>query len=62
MNFFSMERLINEIKSGRPILYYNIETTSEEMEQRFINAFHKDKKLGYKFKNGKLVSANCESN
>lgn len=61
MNFFLMKRFINAIKSGKPIMYYNIETTEEEMERRFINMFHKDKKLGYKIKDGKLVSANYES-
>lgn len=56
-----MKRFINAIKSGKPIMYYNIETTEEEMERRFINMFHKDKKTCYKIKDGKLVSANYES-
>ena len=35
MNFFLMEWFIDEIKSGKPIMYYNIETTDEEEKERF---------------------------
>ena len=41
MNFFLMKRFIDEIKSGKPIMYHNIEMTSEEVEKRFLNTFHK---------------------
>lgn len=39
MNFFLMKWFIDEIKSGKPIMYYNIETTGEEMNQRILNTF-----------------------
>ena len=70
MNFFLMKRLIAEIKSGKPIMYHNIEMTSEEVEKRFLNTFHKKEKsilsdrvlkyCGYKIKNGKLVQTKYE--
>ena len=44
MNFFLMKWFIDEIKSGKPIMYYNIETTGEEMNQRILNKFCKDEK------------------
>ena len=70
MNFFLMERIINAIKSGKPFMYYNVETTSEEVERRFLNTFHKKEKpilsdrvlkyCGYKIENGKLVRTKYE--
>ena len=39
MNFFLMKRFIDAIKSGKPIMYYNIETTGEEMNQHILNTF-----------------------
>lgn len=44
MNFFLMERFINAIKNGKPITYYNIEMSREEVEKRFLNTFHENKK------------------
>ena len=64
MNFFLMERIINVIKSGNPIMYYNIESTDEEEKKRFLNTFNKNEKSilddrvfklhDYKFKNEKI--------
>ena len=72
MNFFLMKRIIDEIKSGKPIMYCNIETTDEEEKKRFINTFHKNEKSilndrvfklhNYKFKNGKLIHNKYEPN
>ena len=72
MNFFLMKWLIDEIKSGKPIMYCNIETTDEEEKKRFINTFHKNEKSilndrvfklhNYKFKNGKLIHNKYEPN
>ena len=72
MNLFLMERFINAIKNGKPIMYYNIETTSEEVKKRFLNTFHKNEKSilddrvfkihDYKFKNGKLIHNKYEPN
>lgn len=45
MNFFLMKRFIDMIKSGKPIMYYNIEMTSEEVEKRFLSTFHKKRKI-----------------
>ena len=45
MNFFLLERFINEIKNGKPIMYYNIETTGEEVKKRFLNTFGKNEKI-----------------
>ena len=44
MNFFLMERFINAIKNGKPITYHNIEMSREEVEKRFLNTFHENKK------------------
>ena len=44
MNFFLMKWFIDEIKSGKPIMYYNIETTGEEEKKRFLNTFGKNEK------------------
>ena len=44
MNFFLMKWFIDEIKSGKPIMYYNIETTDEEEKKRFLNTFGKNEK------------------
>ena len=64
MNFFLLNKIIYEIKSGNPIMYYNMETTEEE-KKRFLNTFHKNEKSilddrvfklhDYKFKNEKLI-------
>ena len=72
MNFFLMERFINAIKNGKPIMYYNIETTGEEEKKRFLNTFHKNEKSilddrvfkihDYKFKNGKPINCKYEPN
>lgn len=65
MNFFLMERFINVIKNGKPITYYNVEMSREEVEKRFLNTFHENKKSmlndrvlklhDYKFKDEKLI-------
>ena len=44
MNFFLMERFIDAIKNGKPIMYYNVEMSREEVEKRFLNTFHENKK------------------
>ena len=72
MNFFLMKRFIDIIKSGKPIMYYNIETTDEEEKKRFLNTFHKNEKSilddrvfklhDYKFKNEKLIHNKYEPN
>ena len=72
MNFFLMKWFTDEIKSGKPIMYYNIETTGEEVKKCFLNTFHKNEKSvlddrvfklhDYKFKNEKLIHNKCESN
>ena len=70
MNFFLMERFIDAIKNGKPIMYYNVEMSREEVEKRFLNTFHENKKSilddrvfklhDYKFKNEKLIHNKCE--
>lgn len=65
MNFFLMERFIDAIKNGKPIMYYNVEMSREEVEKRFLNTFHENKKSmlndrvfklhDYKFKDEKLI-------
>lgn len=72
MNFFLMKRFIDAIKSGKPIMYYNIETTGEEEKKRFLNTFHKNEKSvlddrvfklhDYKFKNVKPIYNKYEPN
>ena len=72
MNFFLMKWFIDEIKSGKPIMYYNIETTGEEEKKHFLNTFHKNEKSilddrvvklhDYKFRNGKLINSKYELN
>ena len=72
MNFFLMKRFIDIIKSGKPIMYCNIETTDEEEKKRFLNTFHKNEKSilddrvfklhDYKFKNEKLIHNKYEPN
>lgn len=44
MNFFLMKRFTDIIKSGEPIMYINIEMSREEVEKRFLNTFHENKK------------------
>ena len=72
MNFFLMKWFIDEIKSGKPIMYYNMETTDEEEKKRFLNTFGKNEKSilddrvfklhDYKFKNEKLIHNKYELN
>jgi len=72
MSYFLMKRIIDAIKSGKPIMYYNIETTEEEMQKRISDALHNDQKsvlskqtlkyCGYKIKDGKLVHTKYEPN
>ena len=72
MNLFLMERFINAIKNGKPIMYYNVEMSREEVEKRFLNTFHENKKSmlndrvfklhDYKFKNEKLINSKYEPN
>ena len=72
MNFFLMKWFIDEIKSGKTIMYYNMETTGEEEKKRYINTFHKNEKSilndrvfklhNYKFKNRKLIHNKYEPN
>lgn len=67
-----MKRIIDEIKSGNPIMYCNIETTDEEEKKRFLNTFYKNEKSilddrvvklhDYKFKNEKLIHNKYEPN
>ena len=45
MNFFLMKWFIDEIKNGKPIMYYNMETTDEEEKKHFLNTFGKNEKL-----------------
>lgn len=71
MNFFLMKWFIDEIKSGKPIMYYNIETTGEE-KKCFLNTFGKNEKSilddlvfklhDYKFKNRKLINSKYKPN
>ena len=44
MNFFLMKRFNAEIESGKPIIYHNIEMSSEEAKKRIINTLHKKEK------------------
>ena len=70
MNYFFFKWLIDQINSGKPIMYYNIETTGEEVQKRIRDALHiKEKSIldnrtlkycGYKIKNGKLVHTKYE--
>lgn len=72
MNFFLMKWFTDEIKNGKPIMYYDIEVTGEEEKKRFINTFHKNEKSilndrvfklhNYNFKHGKLIHNKYESN
>ena len=72
MNFFLMKWFIDEIKSGKPIMYYNMETTDEEEKKHFLNTFGKNEKTilddrvfklhDYKFKNEKLINSKYEPN
>lgn len=70
MNFFLMKWFIDEIKSGKPIIYYNIETTDEEEKKRFLNTFHKNEKSIlndrvfklHDYKNRKLINSKYELN
>ena len=45
MNFFLMKWFIDEIKSGKPIMYYNMETTDEEERNVFLTHLAKMKNL-----------------
>ena len=70
MNFFLIERVIDAIKNGKPVMYYNIETTGEDVKKRISDALHNDQKIalskktlkycGYKIKDGKLVNTKYE--
>ena len=70
MNFFLMERVIDAIKNGKPVMYYNIETTGEDVKKCISDTFHtKEKSIlddqtlkycGYKIKDGKLVQTKYE--
>ena len=44
MNFFSIERVNNAIKSGKPIIYHNIEMSSEEAKKHILNTLRKKEK------------------
>jgi len=44
MNFFLMERFNAKIKSSEPIIYHNIEMSSEEAKKRILNTLHKKEK------------------
>ena len=44
MNFFLMKWFIDDIKNGKSVMYHNVETTGEEIRQRFLNTFYKDDK------------------
>ena len=39
-----VQSFIDVIKNGKPITYYNIEMSREEVEKRFLNTFHENKK------------------
>ena len=45
MNFFLMKWFIDEIKSGKPIMYYNMENTKEEMQERISDILQNDQKI-----------------
>ena len=45
MNFFLMKWFIDEIKSGKPIMYYNMENTKEEIQKRISDELQNDQKI-----------------
>ena len=45
MNFFLMKRFIDIIKSGKPIMYYNMENTKEEIQKRISDELQNDQKI-----------------
>ena len=45
MNFFLMKWFIDKIKSGEPIMYYNIETTVKKKRNVFLTHLTKMKNL-----------------
>ena len=62
MNFFLLNKIVDEIKRGKPIMYYNMENTKEEMQKRISDILQNDQKIcikqtntkntvGYKMKN-----------
>lgn len=45
MNFFLMKRFIDAIKNGKPIMYYNVENTKEEIQKRIYDELQNDQKI-----------------
>ena len=53
MNFFLLNKIVDEIKSGKPIMYYNMETTREEIQKRISDELQNDQKICIKQTNTK---------
>lgn len=72
MSFFLLNEIVDNIKSGKPVMYYNMETTKEEVKKRNSDILQNDQKFalnnktlkycGYKIKDGKLVNSKYEPN
>lgn len=45
MSFFLLNKIIDEIKSGNPIMYYNMETTKEEIQKHVSDKVQNDQKF-----------------
>ena len=45
MNFFLMKWFIDGIKSGKPIMYSNMENTKEEIRKRISDNLQNDQKF-----------------
>ena len=44
MSFFLLNKIVDEIKSGKPIMYYNMENTKEEIQKRISDELQNDQK------------------
>ena len=53
MNFLLMKWFIDTIKSGKPIMYYNMENTKEEIQKRISDELQNDQKICIKQTNTK---------
>ena len=45
MSFFLLNKIVDEIKSGKPIMYYNMETTKEEIQNSISDELQNDQKF-----------------
>lgn len=45
MSFFLLNKIVDEIKSSKPIMYYNMETTKEEIQKRISDELQNDQKI-----------------